>query len=196
MKKFFKKLIGSAIVTSCLLIILGVLFIIYPEELLSILCYAIGAVVLIYGLILILRQIRDESAEITFGGRMIMGIFMCGVGIFFFIAPLVAQILSIAFGLFLIIDGIVNLQKSIELKKMRYDYWWTDLILALLSVIAGVVLIVNFSDIPGQVFGICLLYDEVMNLISAYGLNRAEKLNSKLYIEKVSEEDIDEASEE
>ena len=55
------------------------------------------------------------------------------------------SVLPVVFGLFVIFDAIGRVQNALDLRRCGYDSWKGFLLLPVLSVVLGVVLIVNPS---------------------------------------------------
>ena len=80
------------------------------------------------------------------------------------------RILPIVFGLFVIFDSLGRIQNALELRRCQYSSWKGFLLLALLSIVLGVVMIVDpFGAMETLVMaiGIILILEGTLNLLSA-----------------------------
>lgn len=179
MKDLKNKMMGSSAISAILFVILGTLLIIFPQKMANIICYGIGLVVLLYGIILILKYLGDKDRKSVITTDIVIGVILCGVALFMFLSQALLSIIALIFGLFLVIDGILNAQKAFNLKNLGYEKWWIDFLFSAISMAAGLLLIIKSSVIPEFLLGICLLYDGIMNLTSVYGFRKITKLNRK-----------------
>ena len=59
-------------------------------------------------------------------------------------------------------DAFEKLKHAIDLKKMKYDEWWVDLIVAILFIVFGIIVIMNPFDAAKlliRILGIFFLVD-------------------------------------
>lgn len=74
------------------------------------------------------------------------------------------------FGLFVIFDSLGRVQNALELRRCQYSSWKGFLLLALLSVVLGIVMVVNpFGAMETLVMaiGVILIVEGALNLLSA-----------------------------
>ena len=166
-----KKLKWNLIVMSVLYLALGIFLLMVPGTALNVVCYALGGVVLLGGVIgfLILRS------------------------------DIVVRILPIVFGLFVIFDSLGRVQSALELRRCGYGSWKGFLLLALLSVVLGVVMIVDpFGAMETLVMaiGVILIIEGALNLLSALYTMLAVRRFVKLHpeaqsvLEAVTDQDL------
>ena len=63
-------------------------------------------------------------------------------GAFFLLQPkVVASILPVIMGIFIVIDGLLNLKRAFELHRLEYGRWFITLILSLVSVALGLLVV-------------------------------------------------------
>lgn len=179
MKELLNKIITNTAITAILFIILGILLIIFPHQMASIICYGIGLVLLIYGIILILKYVGDKNRTAFITADIVVGVILCGVALFLFIGKALLSIIALILGLFLIIDGIMNAQKAFRMKNLGYEKWWIDFLFSIVSMAIGFLLVTKANVISEIALGVCLLYNGIMNLVSSYGLGKASKIDRK-----------------
>ena len=62
----------------------------------------------------------------------------CGLGLLFLLRPvIVASVLPVILGLFIVVDGLVNLKRALELRRMLYLRWTVPLVLSAVSAVLG-----------------------------------------------------------
>ena len=99
------------------------------------------------------------------------------------------RILPIVFGLFVIFDSLGRVQNALELRRCGYGSWKGFLLLALLSVVLGVVMIVDpFGAMETLVMaiGVILIIESALNLLSALYTMLAVRRFVKLHPEAQS----------
>lgn len=199
MKTILKAIKKSVILTACIDIIVGIALLVYPETSSTVLCYCVGGVVLLYGLISLIRHFRNKDGYSWLYLDLVLGIILCGIGLFMIIfKDVVISAIPYIFGLFLFIDGVFMIQRAVGLKRLSFRKWWYVLIMALLTVGMGLVMMFHPFDaamIMVIYIGITLIFDGVFNLITAFFMHRAGKVVRDIVedsVEKVIPLDYDE----
>ena len=102
---------------------------------------------------------------------LISGIICLALGAFLILrSDIVVSILPIVFGLFVIFDSISRVQNALDLRRCGYSSWKSFLLLPVLSVVLGVIMILNpFGTMETLVMaiGIILIVEGSINLLSA-----------------------------
>ena len=104
-------------------------------------------------------------------------------------SDIVVRILPIVFGLFVIFDSLGRIQNALDLRRCEYPSWKGFLLLPVLSVVLGVVMILNpFGTMETLVMaiGIILIIEGAINLLSALYTVLAIRRFAKLHPETQS----------
>ncbi len=185
-----KKLKWNLILMSVLYLALGIFLLLVPGTALNVVCYALGAVVLICAVVQLVRYFVVERGIFQSQLTLISGLVCLGLGAFLIIrSDIVVRILPIVFGLFVIFDSLGRIQNALELRRCNYESWKGFLLLALLSIALGVVMILNpFGTMETLVMaiGIILIIEGALNLLSALYTVIAVKRFMKLHPETQS----------
>ena len=185
-----KKLKWNLILMSVLYLGLGIFLLVRPSTALNIVCYALGAVVLICAAVQIVRYFTVERGVFQNQLTLISGLVCLGLGAFLIIrSDIVVKILPIVFGLFVIFDSLSRVQNALDLRRCGYSSWKGFLLLAVLSVALGIVMIVDpFGAIETLVMaiGIILIVEGSINLLSALYTMLALRRFAKLHPETQS----------
>ena len=100
-----------------------------------------------------------------------LGAGLSGAGAFLIIrSDVVVRVLPIVFGLFVIFDSLGRIQNALELRRCGYSSWKIFLLLAVLSVVLGIVMVVDpFGTMETLVMaiGLILILEGALNLLSA-----------------------------
>lgn len=170
-----KKAQKSAILSAVLYLALGILLICHPEPAVLWLCYTLGAVLALYGIIRIVSYLKSQ----LFVGDLLLGIATAAFGIFTLLSPTsVLGILSVFLGLIILVNGFVSLQRAFTLKQYSYKYWYIPMLLALLVLALGALVIAIptlFGSILMVIIGILLVYEGISDLWMIYTLSKLAK---------------------
>ena len=185
-----KKLKWNLILMSILYLALGIFLLMVPGMALNIVCYALGGVVLACAAVQLIRYFAVERGVFQSQLTLISGLVCLGLGAFLIIrSDIVVRILPIVFGLFVIFDSLGRIQNALDLRRCEYPSWKGFLLLPVLSVVLGVVLIVNpFGAMETLVMaiGIILIVEGAINLLSALYTVLAVRRFAKLHPETQS----------
>ena len=185
-----KKLKWNLILMSVLYLALGIFLLMVPGTALNVVCYALGAVVLACAVVQLVRYFAVERGIFQSQLTLISGLVCLGLGAFLIIrSDIVVRILPIVFGLFVIFDRLGRIQNALELRRCNYDSWKGFLLLAVLSIVLGVVMILNpFGTMETLVMaiGVILIIEGALNLLSALYTVIAVKRFIKLHPETQS----------
>lgn len=166
-----KKLKWNLLFMSALYLGLGVFLLLRPGTALNIVCYALGAVVLACAAAQLIRYFISEHGVLQSQLTLISGLICLVLGAFLFLrSDIVVSILPIVFGLFVVFDSIGRVQNALELRRCGYASWKGFLTLPVLSVVLGVIMILNpFGTMETLVMaiGIILVVEGAINLLSA-----------------------------
>ena len=139
-----KKLKWNLILMSLLYVGLGIFLVMKPGTALNIVCYALGGVVLACAAVQLIRYFVVERGVFQSQLTLISGLVCLALGVFLLLrSDIVVSILPIVFGLFVIFDAIGRVQNALDLRRCGYDSWKGFLLLPVLSVVLGVILIVE-----------------------------------------------------
>ena len=185
-----KKLKWNMILMSLLYLGLGVFLLAKPGIALNIVCYALGGVVLACAAVQLIRYFVMERGVFQSQLTLISGLVCLGLGAFLIIrSDIVVSILPIVFGLFVIFDALGRVQNALDLRRCGYDSWKGFLLLPVLSVVLGIIMLVNpFGAMETLVMaiGVILIVEGAINLLSALYTVLALRRFAKLHPETQS----------
>lgn len=155
---------------------LGIALLVIPDLFLQVACYVTGAVLIAYGVLGLLSCIRTHSMNLFTG---LVDVIAIGIGIFIITQPrMISSILPIIFGLILLLDGILNLRHGIGLHRFGDPSGKTVLILGVITVIFGVVILLNpysTAKMTFRLIGIALVYSGLSDFLVIFRMNRANR---------------------
>lgn len=137
LKKLFVKANKQMLLVNVALIILGILFMIFPENSIRTICYVAGAFLCVWGVYKLVVYFKDGIRDITsFGLAGGIGLIACGL-LLFFRPDFVSNVSTVIFGLILLISGIIKIQQTVNVKVAKGKGWWMLLTVAIITLVAG-----------------------------------------------------------
>jgi uncharacterized membrane protein HdeD (DUF308 family) len=183
----WKQIKRSYLITSLCAIICGLLLLLLPDFTLTTASIFIGSVLLIYGVFKLVEAIRFNSYFGLFGLHLITSMVPAVLGVILILQPrITASILPFIMGIILMIYGIAGIEKSISLKQWGYNDWWLNLIVAILTIIFGLVAVINpFETATALIMaiGAMLMVVGISNLIQYFAGKHKWKQLSKQFDE-------------
>lgn len=141
-KNKFKKYWWSSILTSILFIFIGILLIAFSDAILDVVAYVVGGILLAVGVFNMINVFRNKEDIRIFNVDLIYGILGLIFGFILIINPaLFASIIQFFLGFWVVINSIIKLQYTWQLKKNSSDKWIVSLVLSLLILIVGLIMI-------------------------------------------------------
>ena len=193
MFKALKKLKLAYIAMSVVLFGVGLCLVIWPEQFASVFCYILGSLALVFGVIELVIFFLKDISGVPYGYRLIIGLLSSIFGLILLLKPdSGAVFFSMLVGVFIIIDSVIKLQASFEMKSLGAVRWWVNLLLALISAILGVLLVVNPFETAMFLLvfmGISLMVDAIENIctvifISLVGKNAKNEEDAIVVIDE------------
>ena len=180
MEKILKKLKTNVLISSLLCVLLGLVLVFWPGLSIQIVCTAVGAVLMISGVVRIVSYVKARDGSMYFQVNLIFGIIFAVVGVWIVIKPAkVLAIIPIIVGIVIALHGLHNLQQAMDLCQSKYDKWWIALLLGILTIGFGILLICRpFAAIDTVVMliGIFLIYDGLSNIWIVSRISRNAKI--------------------
>ena len=111
---------------------------------LSVLCYLIGAMLIIGGVVKLVGYFSKDLYRLAFQFDLGFGILMIAVGILILVKrESILHLIFVIFGLLILTDALLRIQMSVEAKKFGMKLWWGILILAVITGIFGMILLID-----------------------------------------------------
>ena len=155
-------------------IVIGVVLILFPGEAMDLSLKVIGVVLLVAGVSGIILGIKSQGAYIAY--TMSGAVTAIVAGIVCLLQPqLIKSVLPLIMGVIILATGVFNIVNSINAKNAGASRWVASLVLALITVICGIVILFNLNQAANllvTIIGIIFVYNGVSTLIIKI-LNRA-----------------------
>ena len=170
-----KKILQNEVVSSLILIVLGIILMVWPGAAMDIACMVIGCGLIIAGIICLIVFFvkRKKSGEGKFSKDSVITIMKSVVIIVVGIVLIakmktVVSILPFIIGLLIIANSVVNVIQAL-LNRKQNDKWLVSLIVGLVTTIIGLLMVIDpFGAAVSQIFivGLGLAIDGVSNLVN------------------------------
>ena len=170
------KLRRNSIMSAILLIALGVIIIICPEQYISLLTLAFGYTLVVIAIVMALNFFNSKKSlmdYLKFTGAIILGIIGTCVLVF---RGDVMKVLAWLFGFLLILDGARTMIHSFTYaRRSKRKAWWVLTILSVLLIVAGVVLFLNpwwhtqdQQDVLMKAIGCAIFYSSIVSAVRLF----------------------------
>lgn len=191
MKIEVKKTIWPSLISSGVILVLGLLLFFKSSVTLMGISYIFGGLIIAIGVLAIVRFISNNHSDISNQLNIIYGIICIISGIFFIEKPeIIGSIIPVVMGIGIIISSSLKIQQSFNLKSLNSSYFFWSFVTALLSLICGVVLLFNpfkGAVIITKVIGIFLVMYAILDICNTIVL---KKSGVSISISTVNDKDI------
>ena len=170
MKNFFSRFGERRLFTGATLLLmlaLGLMLLIHPENIYNLVLNVCGAVLLGFGVIRILAYWQEDAYAAMQNRQFTVGMLLALAGLALIIfKPVFISILPLMLGAVMLIGGVFRLQGALDLKRLNAGHYRPVLISCLVSVALGLVIMANpfkSAMILLRVIGAALLIEAVMD---------------------------------
>ena len=154
---------------------LGLSMIIWTDQSVRVICYVIGALMLLYGLIDCIRYFFADDEGAAYRGGLVDGALTVGLGLFCVLRPMqVADTFGVIIGIVTLVDGLIKLQFAINLMRAGYPLGRAVLGAAAAAILIGILMIV-IDNMAVLLLGILFLFNGLADLFTVIALHRFEK---------------------
>lgn len=200
MRTFIDEMKHNYFISALLTIALGAVLVIWPDWSGRLLCYLLGAALIIMGGVQLIICIRAERIGIYSKFSMVMNIVLILLGIWVCVRPdAILALIPVVIGILMVIHGCMDFQYTADIKRAGASKWWVALIFALITFAMGIFLILHpflAFELTMLLIGIGLLYDGisdlVLMLVAEYMQRQSDKRMREFAgtVESVHDEDI------
>ena len=163
MKSIIQDMKHNYFVNAVIMVLLGLVLVIWPHILGVLLCYLLGGALIVMGVFQLISFLRGERLGFYNKFVMMMGIVLVLLGIWICAQPrIVLSIIPVVVGIIVLIHGLMDIQYTLDIKKAGSEKWWIALIAAALTLIVGLLLVLNpftVYEITMVLVGVAMLYD-------------------------------------
>ena len=141
-----KKSAWSGALESLAIIVLGVLFIAWPETMVKLVSYIVGAIFIVKGGFQIINYFMEKGQNDFFNNDLLVGVISILIGVTALVLGKdIANIFRIVVGIWLIYESLVRINTAVKLSSAGIPIWKYILLIALAVLVLGI--FVTFNDI-------------------------------------------------
>jgi uncharacterized membrane protein HdeD (DUF308 family) len=162
--KDVKKSAWSAVIESLAILILGVLFIAWPDTMVKVVAYIVGAFFIVKGLFQIINYYLEKGQNDFFNNNLLMGVVSVLIGITALVmGEDIANVFRVIVGIFLIYESLVRVNTATKLNNAGIPIWRYVLLLAIIILVLGI--FVTFNDVA-TVIGWMMVVAGIIGIVS------------------------------
>lgn len=205
MQKLMKSFYKSSLLTSILLLVVGILLLFKSNDTIMALSYILGCILIVLGIIAIVNFFRESSMNAFNDLNIVYGIVTIILGVLIITSPTaIATFIPFVVGLGILISSSIKLAYSIELKNEEDDLWRSTLIMSAIGALCGVLILFNpfkTSVIVFKIIGLFIIIYAVLDIISILQIRKDFKKvkevvkeinNSPMDAEIIEEKEVEE----
>lgn len=180
MEKLMKKFFRSSIITSAVLLTLGLLLFFQSEATIVAISYIIGGILVALGVLAIIKFIQGTNKEGKNELEIVYGVVTVILGTLIIKNPeAIASIIPLILGVAIIISSATKLQYAFELKANSNKLWKATMLVSIISTLCGVILLFNpfkGAVVFTKVVGLFIIIYAVLDTISTLTIKRNVKI--------------------
>lgn len=158
-----KKAAWSSVIESLAILILGILFIAWPDMMVKIISYIVGIFFIVKGAYQIINYFVEKGQNDFFNNGLLMGVVSALIGVAALImGEDIANIFRIVVGIFIIYESLVRINTAIKLSAAGIGIWKYILLLSTIILILGI--FVTFNDVT-TVIGWIMIVSGIIGII-------------------------------
>jgi uncharacterized membrane protein HdeD (DUF308 family) len=158
-----KKSAWSSVIESLAILILGILFTVWPDQMKTIVAYAVGTFLVLKGGFQIINYFAEKGQNDFFNNNLLIGVISVLLGIAAFIAGGdIANIFRIVVGVFMVYEALARINTALKLSAVGIGIWKYVLIIALIILVLGI--FVTFNDVA-TVIGWTMIIAGIVGII-------------------------------
>lgn len=163
--KWWNRILARGILQALLWVAVGVLLLCWPQSAARLLCYVLGATLIALGVVQSIGAFRKENGRFYMSVDLLSGVAALAVGLWSVISPDTAKgLIPVLLAVVILMHGFEDCVAAWRLRGAGYRKWWLCLLFALLTLLAGVLILWKpgaVADVLLRVTGFLLLYDAV-----------------------------------
>jgi uncharacterized membrane protein HdeD (DUF308 family) len=164
-----------SLVSIVISIVVGLLFIIFPDKCIKYTSLAVGIALVVMGIVGIINYFIDKSSGFT----LALGIVTTIVGIIICIKyQAIISLIVVIFGMFILSTGLFNFVTSIKIITSSLLSGWLTLTLSIVTSIFGIIAITKSSELTQtivQFIGVALIIYAVLDIVSYIQIKKLAK---------------------
>ena len=149
-----KKSAWSAAIESLSIVVLGLLFIIWPDTMVKVLAYIVGAFFIIKGGFQIITYYMEKGQRDYFNNGLLFGVVSVLIGITaLLIGENIASVFRVIIGVLVIYESLVRINTATKLAYAGVSNWRYLLLIALVMLVLGILITFNTGAVVALIGG-------------------------------------------
>ena len=170
--KFLQKVKKFSLATIVISAVLGIVFIIFPAQVMTYLSLFLGVAMILLGVAAVINFLVDRSSAFT----LVLGILSAILGIIVCTQyKAIISIMVIVLGIFILAAGIANFFTAIKIIASSLVFGWLTLGLSIATSVLGIVAITqsgSFSEALVQLIGAALIVYAVLDIVAYFQVKK------------------------
>ena len=144
--------IRNLIVAAVVSILIGIAFIVKPYEVSQYCGYGVGGIIGVVGIVYIILYFCHKPVSGEYRSEFAIGLLAILAGAYVALSGLISEgggvgyVLAIRIlGILIVADGMMKLQYSVDIGRMKFKAWWVVLIFAVIGIGIGVLTVTDFD---------------------------------------------------
>lgn len=162
---------------SAAMLVLGICLVLWPKISAAVLCYVLGTIMLLAGIIRVACYIQRESWEVNYYYELPFGVVEIFVAVILYLRPQnAAIIIPTVIGIMVSFNSIFKLQFAMDLKRACVNKWWGMIVFSIVGIVHGFLLMLNpfrGSATLMILLGLSLIVNSIENICTI--MNDAKK---------------------
>ena len=139
-----KQLKWSIIVMAIAYIVLGVVLIMYPSQVQKLISYILAFALIAMGIVNLIQYTRLDTNQIVNSYDLVLGFSTMIGGILIIInVERFEQLVLIVMGFMILVSGVMKLQSSVNLMRLRSTSWQVPFAMAMIGIVYGIIMLIN-----------------------------------------------------
>ena len=184
MKVEIKRIMMPSVISSCLLLLLGLFLFFKSGATLMAISYFIGAILMAIGIIAIVRFIRNSNRDVFNQLNIVYGVISIIAGIFLITMPeAIGSAIPIIVGIIIIISSSMKIQQALILKNLDNRYFLASLITALICLVCGVIILFNpfkSAVVVTKIIGLFIAIYAILDLVNTLILRKSNSISVEI----------------
>ncbi len=168
---YIKRCEKSMLISTAVTLILGVVLAFEPGRSIKVITAIIAILFMLIGLFQLIDYIRQDKVEKMMSLSLILGIILCGIGVFLFLnLESLINFITTLIGITIMIKSLFKLQFAFNIKGMS-EKWFYNLIIGVVGMILGIVLLINpfaSAEIFLRIVGVLLVIGSIAEFVETF----------------------------
>ena len=158
-----KKAAWFSVIESLAILILGILFIAWPDMMVKIISYIVGTFFIVKGVFQIINYFVEKGQNDFFNNELLVGVISALIGVTALVmGEDIANVFRIVVGIFIIYESLVRINTAIKLSAAGIGIWKYILLLSIVILILGI--FVTFNDVT-TVIGWMMIISGIIGIV-------------------------------